>query len=349
LLKITPVQSDLRAVLQYVPSFRGKIFVLVANAATMTELALAEALLDLTALQQVGVKLVIISVGSGEAELEQRLIDGEIKWQASALDQLEAEAILNRGQLAFVETPCLNGLSDELVDFSSELGAAKLIVMLPSALAGIHAISREDAAAWSGENTSLFHAAANACLRGIPRVHLLDQTHHGVLMDELFSNEGVGVMVHADDYLTVRPIEVEDIPELLAMIGRSMRDAHLVPRSYEEIESGLGDFLVLTVDGNVVGCVALHPSEEPKCAEVACLYVKQNHGGLGYGQLLVTAAEDRAKAGGIPWVFALSNRAADYFTASLGYQEISVKEIPVERQERLRESGRKSTVVRKFV
>ena len=140
-----------------------------------------------------------------------------------------------------------------LVDFASAVGAAKLIVMLPGALAGIHAISRENAAAWDGNDASLFHSAAEACEQGIPRVHLLDQTHQGVLMDELFSNEGVGVMVHADDYLTVRPIEVEDIPELLAMIGRSMRDAHLVPRSYEEIESGLGDFLVLSVDDNVVG------------------------------------------------------------------------------------------------
>ena len=35
------------------------------------------------------------------------------------------------------------------------------------------------------------------------------------------------------------------------MVGRSMRDAHLVPRSYEEIETSLQDFLVLTIDGNV--------------------------------------------------------------------------------------------------
>ena len=61
------MQSDVRAVLQYVPSFRGKIFVLVLNAARMAELALAEALLDLIALQQVGVKLVVISTGSGDA------------------------------------------------------------------------------------------------------------------------------------------------------------------------------------------------------------------------------------------------------------------------------------------
>ena len=123
---VAPVQGDLRAVLQYVPSFRGKVFVLVVDAASMTELALAEALLDLTALQQVGVKLVIVSVGNAEAELEQRLIDGEIKWEASALVLEEAEGILNRGQLAFVEAPGLKGLSDEVVGFASAIKAAKL-------------------------------------------------------------------------------------------------------------------------------------------------------------------------------------------------------------------------------
>jgi len=224
------VQSDVRAVLQYVPSFHGKTFVLVLNAARMTQLALAEALLDLIALQQVGVKLVVISTGSGEAQLSHLLTDGELKWQAAELDAEKVTAILERGQLALVESPDL---------------------------------------------PKLFHRAAEVCASGIPRVHLLDEAHQGVLMDELFSNEGVGVMVFADDYLSVRAIGPDDISELLAMVGRSMRDAHLVPRSYEEIETSLEDFQVLTIDGNVVGCVALHPSSDPHCGEVACLYVKQ--------------------------------------------------------------------------
>ncbi|MDB4302712.1 hypothetical protein N9929_00785, partial [bacterium] len=83
------MQSDVRAVLQYVPSFRGKVFVVVLNAGRMTELALAEALLDLSALQQVGVRLIVVSTGSGEAEISQRLIDGELKWGASSLDDIE--------------------------------------------------------------------------------------------------------------------------------------------------------------------------------------------------------------------------------------------------------------------
>lgn len=320
---------------------------LVLNAARMAELALAEALLDLIALQQVGVKLVVISTGSGDAQISHLLIDGELKWQAASLDPENVTAILNRGQLALVESPGLPFLGDEVVTFAGKLGAFKLITLIPKPAEGDTAISREKAERWSGPEEELFHRAAEVCARGIPRVHLLDENHQGVLMDELFSNEGVGVMVYADDYLSVRAIGPDDIPELLAMVGRSMRDAHLVPRSYEEIETTLQDFQVLTIDGNVVGCVALHPSSEPPCAEVACLYVKQNHGGQGYGHLLVEAAEKRARELGIPWVFALSTRAVDYFTENLGYQPCPIEEIPMSRQERLQASGRASMVIRK--
>ena len=47
--------------------------------------------------------------------------------------------------------------------------------------------------------------------------------------------------------------------------------------------------------------------------------MKQAHEGRGYGADLVKHAEDVAMARGIPRVFALSNRAADFFTGKLGY------------------------------
>lgn len=343
------MQSDLRAVLQYVPFFRGKTFVLVIDAARMPELALAESLLDLIALQQIGVNLVLVSIGNGEGQIGHLLIDGELKWQSAEFERDHVKSILDRGQLALIEKPGLESLGDELVEFSSSLGAFKLIVFLSEQVSGGNAISSEDARKWKGEGQGLLHRAAEVCILGVPRVHLLNENHQGVLMDELFSNEGVGVMVYADDYLSIRAIAPEDISELLAMVGRSIRDAHLVPRSYEEIENALDDFLVMTIDGNVVGCVALHCSEDPRCAEIACLYVKQSHGGQGYGQLLVKAAEQQALELGIPWVFALSTRAIDFFLEQLGYQPCPIEVIPVCRQERLRSTGRESLVVRKTI
>lgn len=315
----------------------------------MPELALAESLLDLIALQQIGVKLVLVSVGTGKAQIEQLLIDGELKWQSTEFEKDQVESILNRGQLALIQESELENLGNELVKFASSLGAFKLIVFLSEQVSGGNAISSEDARKWQGEGQAILHRAAEVCILGVPRVHLLNENHQGVLMDELFSNEGVGVMVYADDYLSIRPIAPDDISELLAMVGRSMRDSHLVPRSYEEIENSLDDFLVMTIDGNVVGCVALHCLVDPKCAEIACLYVKQSHGGQGYGQLLVKAAEQRALELGIPWVFALSTRAIDFFLDQLGYESCPIEVIPASRQERLRSTNRESLVIRKTI
>ncbi|MGE9267153.1 MAG: GNAT family N-acetyltransferase [Verrucomicrobiales bacterium] len=344
------MQNDVRAVLQYVPRFRGKTFVVTLDLSRMGETAVAEALLDLAALQQVGLRLVVLSLGEKRGELADWLVDGEMKWQGvpDIADTERIRAVTERGQMAVVEGDgTWDPLGEEVTRLAVGLGAAKLIVFLAEALVcedePLHGISQREALARGG----ILAQAARLCEAGIPRIHLLDERRQGVLMDELFSNEGVGVMVHNDDYRRIRPLREEDVPELLAMIGRSVRRSHLVPRSYEEIEASLGDFLVMTVDENVVGCVALHRYGEGEPAEVACLYVKQAHEGLGYGILLVQAAEDKARELGLERVFALTNRASDYFTGRLGYRALEVTEIPEPRQRKLVESGRESVVVGK--
>jgi amino-acid N-acetyltransferase len=196
------------------------------------------------------------------------------------------------------------------------------------------------------EGRAMLEAAAAVCAAGVPRVHILDGRQQGVLADELFSNEGVGTMVHADSYKEVRSLREEDIPELLAMIGRSVRRAFLVPRDYDEIVKRSADFLVLCVDDNVVGCVALHSYGE--VGEVACLYVKQSHEGRGYGRTLVAAAEERARRDGLGVVFALTNRASHFFS-NLGYRASSLARVPVVRRKKLEESCRTSVVLEKVV
>jgi amino-acid N-acetyltransferase len=151
-------------------------------------------------------------------------------------------------------------------------------------------------------------------------------------------------MVHADSYRLIRKLREEDIPELLGMIGRSVRRTKLVERTYEDIQSRIEDFHVMAIDDNVVACVALHEYPEEHCAEVACLYVKQAHEGRGYGIELVRHAEAVARERGIPRVFALSNRAAIFFTGKLGYDPATVDDLPQARRAQFEASGRDSLV-----
>jgi amino-acid N-acetyltransferase len=72
--------------------------------------------------------------------------------------------------------------------------------------------------------------------------------------------------------------------------------------------------------------------------------VKVQHEGRGYGIELVHHAEKVARERGIPRVFALSNRAADFFTAKLGYDPATVDDLPEKRRAQFEASGRDSLV-----
>lgn len=352
--------GDVRAVLQYVPLFRGRTFVVLFDEGLLPEPAVAETLLDLHALQTIGVQLVIGVLGGDVDELANWLTELEIKFALSAAGPGGPEcvgscrAVLARGQAALVDCRGKKSFDAAVVGMARELGAAKLISLVNGAgvLSGgrpLHAVpvgeAKRLAAGGGVEGAALLAGAAEACASGIPRVHVLDGRIQGVLADEIFSNEGIGTMVHTDAYEEIRALREEDVPELLAMIGRSVRAAHLVPRTYEEIVTMSGDFLVLSVDDNVVGCVALHPYGAS--AEVACLYVKQSHEKLGYGRKLVKAAEELARERGLSSVFALTNRASGFFTGALGYTATGVGSLPGERRQRLEESGRESAVLEK--
>ncbi|NJM36748.1 MAG: hypothetical protein HC845_02095 [Akkermansiaceae bacterium] len=172
--------------------------------------------------------------------------------------------ILGRGQSAIIDASATGPLDLPVVDFARGIGVAKIIALLEEAIlidgAPAHAIRSADAEALSARTNAvgatLLRAAAAACDRGVPRVHVLNGRQQGVLVDELFSNEGVGTMVHADSYRVIRKLREEDIPELLGMIGRSVRRTKLVARNYEDIQSRIEDYRVLAIDDNVVGCVA---------------------------------------------------------------------------------------------
>lgn len=357
------MQIDVRAVLQYVPQFRGRLFVVMIEAGKLPESAVAECLLDLAALEDVGVKLVLVVLGGDVKDFFDWGLECEIK-VAMAKQQIdhpqlaqEAREILARGQVPVVNATGCGPLDESVVSFVIALGAAKLIALLEQGIlvdgAPVHAVRAGDVPALILRDdvvgVDLLLKAAEACQRGVPRVHVLHGSQQGVLVDELFSNEGVGTMVHADSYLIIRALVAEDIPELLGMIGRSVRRSFLVPRNYEEIDAKLADYRVMLIDDNVVGCVALHEYPAEQCAEIACLYVKQSHEGRGYGADLVSYAEKMAKDKAVPRVFALTTRAADFFRDRMSYQEVTAETLPQVRRKMLEQSGRHSLVFEKWL
>ncbi len=193
------------------------------------------------------------------------------------------------------------------------------------------------------------HAAA-ACKAGIPRVHIINGRVDEALLTEVFSNEGVGTLVYANEYRQIRRALKKDIPELLKLIQPSVESEELVRRSRASIEKNLADYFLYEIDRNPVGCVALHAYPEHGKGEVACLCVKPSHENQGIGRKLLQFAENRARELGLQALLALSTQAFTYFQSKGGFAEGGPEDLPPARREKYEQAGRRSKIlVKKLV
>lgn len=187
--------------------------------------------------------------------------------------------------------------------------------------------------------------AVRATKAGVPRVHLVDGREPEGLLAEVFSHEGIGTLVHANEYQAIRPARQRDVRAIHGLIRRGVEADELLNRTRAEIERHLDDFSVFEVDRDPVACVALHRYPEQGQAELACLYVDPRHGNQGIGAKLVQYAERVARDLGCREIFCLSTQAFNFFTQKAGYRLGSPDDLPPGRREKYDKSGRKSQVM----
>jgi amino-acid N-acetyltransferase len=166
---------------------------------------------------------------------------------------------------------------------------------------------------------------------GVARGHIVTRRATGSLLLELFTHTGVGTMITAATVQTLRPARIEDVQGMLALIEPLEAEGTLVKRSRELLEAEIGNFLVVEHDGVIVGCAALYPFKEDKSAEFACLAVAEGYRDAGYGEDLLKACEERAKAMRIRRLFALTTHAAHWFLEQ-GFRAADVEALPSRRQ-----------------
>ena len=146
---------------------------------------------------------------------------------------------------------------------------------------------------------SKFEHCIRACQHGVNRVHVIDGRIDEALLAEVFSNEGIGTMIYANEYQAVRRAMKKDVRAIRNLIRESVEQEEIVKRSRADILSQLHDYYVFQIDGNIVGCVALHIQPGGETAELACLSVSGAHENIGIGQKLMTFADEAAKAKGV--------------------------------------------------
>ncbi len=199
------------------------------------------------------------------------------------------------------------------------------------------------------EMVSKLQHGLRACRNGVQRVHIIDGRQNEALLSEIFSNEGIGTMIYANEYEAIRRAKKKDVSAIMGLIRESVNAQALIPRTRAEVTARIGDFHLFEIDRNVVGCVGIRPYDggADKVAELECLYVAEAHENQGIGRKLMDFTENEARQMGVRRLIALSTQAFNYFQQKGGFREGTVEMLPAERRAKYDQNGRNSKILYK--
>ena len=405
--------TDLRGILQYIPQFREKTFILAIDGAIVTDENFATLLLDVAVLRSLNIRVVLVHGASAQI----RALAGEQKNQPSNLDgsgvtdaatlQLALTAAnrltheileglsandlraastnviiahpmgiiqgvdhLFTGKVERVDVDLLQTLlAQDVVPVIPPLGfdgdgrtyrvnsdgvavavaealkAIKLIfitahegliyngqLVRQMLVAELEKLLQQNSAGFLPDLLSKAQHAAAACKAGIPRVHVINGRVDEGLLAEVFSNDGIGTLIYANEYQQIRRAMKKDVRAIQLLTKAAVESDELLKRSRLSIEKSLGDYFIFEIDKNPVACVALHVYTEQKKGELACLYVNPLHENRGIGRKLIQYVENKAREMNLTELLTLSTQAFTYFQSKAGFAEGTPREIRAERK-----------------
>jgi len=188
----------------------------------------------------------------------------------------------------------------------------------------------ENRATLDHELVDLLSNARETCSRGVKRVHIVDGNLDGVILQEVFSNLGVGTMVYANQYEQIRRVHNDEIPVVLRIMEPWVQAGHLLRRTHGELLDEIDSIYVYEVDGALHGSVCFQPYNEHQ-AEIAGLAVDEQYVELGIGGQLVSYIIDMARAQGFKELFVLTTQAFDWFR-QLGFEQKDISALPEKKR-----------------
>ncbi len=173
--------------------------------------------------------------------------------------------------------------------------------------------------------------AVRACEAGVARTHLISRHLDGAVLQELFSDSGVGSMVVESSLNTLRDATIDDVGGILQLLQPLEAEGILVRRSRELLEREIERFVVLEHDHRIIGCAALYPFPDEKTAELACLAIQPAYRRHGYGDALLQHISAEARVQGLRKLIVLTTRTAHWFVER-GFTETDVSELPAQKK-----------------
>jgi len=174
-------------------------------------------------------------------------------------------------------------------------------------------------------------AAVTAVQQGVKRVHIVSNEVDGGLLQELFSRNGLGTLISAENYDQIRTATIDDIGGILELIGPLEQKGVLVRRSREYLEMEINHFTVMERDGMILGCAASYHYANDKIAELACVAIHADYQKQGRGDALLHTVEQNALKHGIEKLFVLTTQTAHWFIER-GFVEANIDALPMEKQ-----------------
>jgi len=189
--------------------------------------------------------------------------------------------------------------------------------------------------------------AIRACEAGVARTHLISRHTDGAVLQELFSDDGIGTMVVESTLNTLRPATIEDVGGILHLLRPLEEAGILVRRNRELLEREIARFVVLEHDHRIIGCAALYPFPDEAAAELACLAVDAQCRDRGYGQVILDHMIGIAKTQGLKKLFVLTTRTAHWFIER-GFNEVDVSALPAQKKSLYNYQRKSKVFVRKI-
>jgi amino-acid N-acetyltransferase len=184
--------------------------------------------------------------------------------------------------------------------------------------------------------------ALTACRKGTERAHVVDGRMEGAILREIFSNLGIGTMVYGNDYESIRPMQADDVGDVLRLMRPLMAEGILVQRTNSELMAKQADYAVYAIDDVVHACGALHDFGDGQ-GEIAAIATNPVYSHLSMGRKIVSYLIEKAARQGLTRVFALTTRTVDWFE-QLGFVEVDLQSLPAKKRETY-DHARKSRIL----
>ncbi len=189
--------------------------------------------------------------------------------------------------------------------------------------------------------------AVRASEAGVSRTHLISRHNDGAVLQELFSDDGIGTMVVESTLNTLRDATIEDIGGILELLRPLEDEGILVRRNRELLEQEIERFVVLEHDHRIVGCAALYPSPDEAAAELAALAVEKQNRDHGYGEAILNHMISVAKGQRMKKLFVLTTRTAHWFIER-GFVESDISTLPAHKKSLYNYQRKSKVFVRKI-